>query len=181
MGLSDRAFELLAGVRDENPEFSKAWVYTGLLALDLGRYDLAEEAMEQAIKLEPDRAAFLAQRLAEAKQMSQASSEVLLTGTVSAPGITPSGTEILFVSLRDPAGGPPLAALRLPPTLPAEITVTAADLIAMGGAPRPVGPEVQVTVRLDTDGNPMTRDGPAAKPVVVPKGSTGHQFILQAP
>jgi tetratricopeptide (TPR) repeat protein len=181
VGMGDKAFEELAAVRASAPDYSKAWVYTGLLALDQNRLPLAIEALSRAIELEPERADFLAARLRAAKAQASATSEVLVSGRIEAPGLSPSGTEILFVSLREPGGGPPLAALRLPPAVPTDFAVTRADLIAMGGAPRPVPPQVVLTVRLDGDGNPMTRDGPASEPVTVASGTEGLQVTLVAP
>ncbi|TNE86166.1 MAG: hypothetical protein EP330_23055 [Deltaproteobacteria bacterium] len=181
VGMSDLAFEQLAEVRTEAPEFSKAWVYTGLLAMDQGRLELAEEALIRAIELEPTRADFLAARLEMVRAQASATQDVLVSGRIEAPGVTPTGSEILFVSLRDPAGGPPLAALRLPPTLPTDFVVTRADLIAMGGAPRPVPAAVMLTVRLDGDGNPMTKDGPASEPQTIAPGTEGLQLTLTAP
>ncbi|MCO4744241.1 MAG: hypothetical protein KC912_05595 [Proteobacteria bacterium] len=178
VGMGPKAFELLAEVRAEAPDFAKAWIYTGLLALDQKNYALAEEALTRAMELEPDRAEFLSSRLAMAKQLGSATEEVLVSGRVDAPGIEVAGTEILFVSLKDPAGGPPLAALRLPPTVPTDFTVTRADLIAMGGRPRPVPEQIVVTVRLDRDGNPMTKDGPTAEPVTVTPGTGDLSFSL---
>lgn len=178
VGMSPMAFEILAEVRAEAPDFGKAWVYTGLLALDQKDYALAEEALSRAMVLEPDRAEFLASRVQMAREMSAATQDVLVAGHIEAPGIEINGNEILFVSLRDPAGGPPIAALRLPPELPTDIVVTRANMISMGGPPRPLPEQVVVTVRLDLDGNPMTKDGPAAEPVTIVPGTSDLVFVL---
>ena len=83
-------------------------------------------------------------------------------------------------SLRDPAGGPPVAAVRLPPgPFPMTFEVTSANLIAMGGA-RPVPATLDLSVRIDTDGNPMTRTDaePSFMAKAVAKGTSGIDAAL---
>jgi hypothetical protein len=63
----------------------------------------------------------------------------------------------LFISVRSQEGGPPLAAKRLDQqVLPYSFEISAADRIAMGGM-RPFEGEVEVTVRIDQDGDPLSR------------------------
>ena len=65
----------------------------------------------------------------------------------------------LFVSVRDPAGGPPLAALKLEPgPFPLKFAITEADAIPMGGVARPFPAKVDLTIRLDADGDPLSKD-----------------------
>ena len=85
------------------------------------------------------------------------------------------GSEIVYVSLRDPAGGPPVAAVRLPPgPFPMPFEVTSANVIVMGAA-RPVPGTLDLSVRIDTDGNPMTRTDaePSFMAKAVTKGTSG--------
>jgi hypothetical protein len=88
------------------------------------------------------------------------------------------------VSVRDPAGGPPLAALSLPNgPWPVAFTVTTADVISMGGQERTFPDVVDLHVRLDQDGNATTRaDGePEAVLAGVTLGTTDLSLTLAAP
>lgn len=93
-------------------------------------------------------------------------------------GVSVVGTEVVFVSVKDPAGGPPLAVKKLAPTFPLDFTVTRADLVQMG-APRSVPAQVTVTVRIDRDGNATTKDGPVGEQTGVSTGATGLAVTLQ--
>lgn len=86
-----------------------------------------------------------------------------LSGTISYAG--PVDAQAVFVSIRDPANpGPPLAAKKLPPgPFPLAFTLTQADVMQMG-APRPIPDKVSLVIRLDKDGDAMTKD--AADPNV---------------
>jgi tetratricopeptide (TPR) repeat protein len=108
--------------------------------------------------------------------------EVLAAGTAQ---LDPSfqsalkGGEIVFVSVRDPAGGPPLAVSRVPAQFPLQFRVTTADIIQMGAA-RPVPETFNVSVRIDRDGNAMTKEGePEATSQGVKKGTSTLQITLQ--
>lgn len=108
--------------------------------------------------------------------------EVLASGVINVKSGTPvSPSEVLFVALSDPAGGPPLAALKLPAgPFPMNFKVTSANVISMGG-PRPVPATFNLSVRLDSDGNPMTHDpgDPSFSESGVSKGTTGIAANLQ--
>jgi tetratricopeptide (TPR) repeat protein len=108
--------------------------------------------------------------------------ELLVSGTAQ---LDPSfqsalqGTEIVFVSVRDPAGGPPLAVSRVPARFPLQFRVTSADAIQMGAA-RPIPETFHVSVRIDRDGNAMTKEGePEALSEGVKKGTSALQLTLQ--
>ncbi|MEZ4242084.1 MAG: tetratricopeptide repeat protein, partial [Myxococcota bacterium] len=106
--------------------------------------------------------------------------EVLAKGTVKlGAGQTATGSEVVFVSIKDPAQpGPPLAVSKLPAQFPLSFEVTSADIIQMAG-PRNVPDAINVSVRLDRDGNAMTKDGPEATVQGVKKGVTGLDLTLQ--
>jgi tetratricopeptide (TPR) repeat protein len=108
--------------------------------------------------------------------------EVLAAGTAT---LDPSfqsalkGGEIVFVSVKDPAGGPPLAVSRVPAQFPLQFRVTSADIIQMGVA-RPIPETFNVSVRIDRDGNAMTKEGePEATSQGVKKGTSTLQITLQ--
>jgi hypothetical protein len=87
----------------------------------------------------------------------------------------------VFVSVRAPTGGPPLAALKLPAgPFPLDFEVTTADAIAMGGGVRPFTDQLKLVVRIDNDGNAMTRDDePEVTLDSVDKGTTGLVLTLE--
>jgi hypothetical protein len=90
---------------------------------------------------------------------------------------TLSGSETLYVSVRSPAGGPPLAALKLPMgEWPRAFEVTTANAIAMGGRPRPFPDTLRVVVTIDGDGNPMSKDDVVAT-VDLPTVTKGEEAL----
>ena len=92
-----------------------------------------------------------------------------------------SGAKAFFVSVKDPAGGPPIAAKRMAPgPFPMDLTITEADKLPMMGD-RPVPAVVDVTLRLDFDGNASSRsDGePIAEFKGLSKGTTGLEATLK--
>lgn len=112
-------------------------------------------------------------------------SPVVVSGTLKvdpARTETVSSAKALYVSVRDPAGGPPLAALKLAPgPFPMAFEITEANAIPMGGGPRPFPAKVDLSIRLDADGDPMSKDDglPAASLPGTPKGSTALQVELK--
>ena len=86
------------------------------------------------------------------------------------------------MSVRAPGGGPPLAALRLPPgPFPMDFEITTANAIAMGGAPRPFPDTLMLSVRVDRDGDPISKapDEPSATVPNAIKGSTDLKLTLR--
>jgi hypothetical protein len=101
-----------------------------------------------------------------------------LAGTIVGPD--PRGAKVLFVSVKDPSRpGPPLAAKQLPAgPFPLAFTLTEDDRIPMG-AGRELPESVMLSVRLDRDGDAMTRDpGMASKTVTVASDAKGVQVDL---
>lgn len=194
VGMFDRALAEIGDVLKTHPDHAKAWTYKGLILLQQQDGPGAAEALERAVALQPGVPA-LQQALAQARSMSGApapapapaaggAGEVVVSGVAElAPDAATAlvGTEIVYVSVRDPAGGPPLAAKKLPlGPFPMTFEVTTADAIAMGGQARPFPANVNVSVRIDADGNPMTRAGePSADLPGVAKGSSGHRLTLK--
>jgi len=181
IGQFDSAIADLDAVIAEDPKHGKALAYKGLFLIRAGRPAEAIAPLEAAIASGAPGRPALEEELRRAKAMASgempmpsetapadhppapapaSGGDMLAAGTIT---ITPEaqarlgGSEIVYVSLRDPSGGPPVAALRLPPgPFPLSFEVTTANVIAMGGA-RPVPPVLDLSVRIDTDGNPMTR------------------------
>lgn len=110
-------------------------------------------------------------------------SELIASGTATLDASLQSqltGSEMVFVSVKDPSGGPPLAAVQMPARFPLQFNVTSANVIQMGPSPRTVPETVVVSVRVDRDGNAMTKDGgPEAVMQGVKKGSSALNLVLQ--
>jgi cytochrome c-type biogenesis protein CcmH len=173
IGRGEDALRLLEEVRQANPEHLPSLGYLMVISLAQGDTARAEAALAELIARDPgNREAYegrfrmLAEREAAGPADPHPASapapsgggDVVVAGEIlGLPASAPAGS-ILFVSVRDPAGGPPLAALRLAPgASPMRFEVTQANAIAMGGAPRPFPAVVDVSVRLDGDGDPMSR------------------------
>ena len=172
VGMDDRALERLKEVTSDHPDFADAWSYLGVLQLRQASVDDAVVSLERAVALNPsdpglrqtlDQARVIAQAKAEPVALNQPSeAQPVASGTLSLPeslAASINGDETLYLSVRSPAGGPPLAAKKLPVgEYPQAFTLTTADAIAMGGAPRPFPDTIALTVRIDGDGNPLTKD-----------------------
>ena len=99
--------------------------------------------------------------------------EAEFTGEVRlAPGLTGTGTLFIYVRAEGVMSGPPLRVKKLPAKFPATFTISAGDS-PMGGT-LPTG-KVQLSARLDADGNVMTKDpaDPVAISAPVASGATG--------
>lgn len=117
---------------------------------------------------------------APAATSAPADDSPVASGTLTLPAGSKASGKFVFVSLRSPAGGPPLAAKRLPPgPFPMKFTVTEADKISMGGAARPIPAEFKLKAKLDVDGNAMsTTAGDHQVVKLVKKGVNGLNLEL---
>ncbi len=99
--------------------------------------------------------------------------EITLASGVTATG----GTLFIYVREAGVTAGPPLRVKRLPAQFPAKFTISASDS-PMGGS-LPAGP-VQISARLDADGNVATKDpaDPVAMSAPVTAGATGITLAL---
>ena len=195
VGMYDKALTDLDAVLVDHPQHAAALTYKGLVLLEMGRAADAIPVLESAVQANPADPN-LVRLLGRARQVAAGGgapaapptpagpAEVLLSGTIQvdpAKAATLSGQETVYVSLRDPAGGPPLGAVKLPAgPFPLAFEVTTANLIQMGGA-RPIPAAVDLKVRIDVDGNPMTQEPgmPVAEQKGVAKGTTGVAIALQ--
>jgi cytochrome c-type biogenesis protein CcmH len=195
MGMNDRSLAGLDEVLAEKPDHAAALVYKGMIALEAGKPDVAVDAIEKALAAGAPDAPFLQQMLDRAKSAQAGAdaeggathggeAQVIVAGTITlSPGASGAavGAKNLFVSIRDPAGGPPLAALKLDPgPFPMAFRVTTADRIAMGG-PRPMPTLVDISARLDMDGNAATRADTEPQRLIagVATGADGLQIELR--
>jgi hypothetical protein len=122
-----------------------------LLAACGGSAPSAPEAPKDPVTKAPGREA-------KSPEAPAASATLALSGTITYAG--PINGPSLFISVKDPGKpGPPLAAKQLPPgPFPMAFTLGDADVVQMGAAPRPIPADVALTVRIDADGDAMTKD-----------------------
>jgi len=212
VGMFQPAIADLEAVVAEHTDHAMAWTYLGLIQVDKGDRTKGIEALRKAVELQPENFG-LKQALDRAEKGlplagggppppggpgpgpgpgaapggGAGGGEVIVSGTIAlGDGVKPQGSEVVFVSLRSPGGGPPLAAKKMRAAdLPGPFTITSADRISMGGAPGPLPASVNVSVRLDADndGNAFTKtplDPSAMKEGVAP-GTTGLAVQLAVP
>jgi cytochrome c-type biogenesis protein CcmH len=92
-----------------------------------------------------------------------------------------TGKEMVYISIKGPGGGPPLAAFKHQgASFPVEFQLTTADKIPMAGD-RPIPDKVQLSIRVDADGNAFTKEEGAPSAVIegVAKGSTDLTVTLK--
>ncbi|MGZ4809488.1 MAG: tetratricopeptide repeat protein [Thermoanaerobaculia bacterium] len=173
MGQRDSALKLLKSATKNDPSLLDAWVALAWYYTQTGNKSEARAAIDQAIERHPEQkerldevwqqmqspnpgAARAAGPPETANTAPQASGEGI-TITLNLASGNATGNGVLFVIAR-PEGvtsGPPVAVKRIAAaTFPMTIDLSAADSM-MGQA---IPPKVRIEVRLDADGNAMTRD-----------------------
>jgi hypothetical protein len=94
-------------------------------------------------------------------------------------GRVPAGAS-LFVFVRSPKGGAPLAAKRLPATFPQRVDLSAADSMIAGNSISK-GQRVLVVARVSTSGAPTASAGDLSGQLSALAGqSTQHQLLITA-
>jgi cytochrome c-type biogenesis protein CcmH len=83
----------------------------------------------------------------------------------------------LFVFVRSPDGGPPLAVKRLSAQLPQDIELSAADAMIAGRGVQP-GQEVAVAARISASGSPLARSGDLYGEIAYRAGRDGARNIV---
>lgn len=169
VGMHERSISYLDELLAEDPNFAAALSYKGIIAVEAGMYEVAIPALEKAIAIQGNHPALeSALRRAQAGGSAEdltppppkAASSLVASGKLElgAGAAPPPAGATLFIAVRDPAGGPPLAAQKRTAQFPQDFEITSDDAIAMGGQPRPFPPQVKLVIRVDTDGNAMTRE-----------------------
>lgn len=179
LAMHDKALEQIDAVLAEHPDHPRALYFRGTTLVAASRAEEAIPALEEAIeKLGPDPGLKVA--LEAAKRQLAGPGELVVKGTLEMASEVPGAA--VFVSVKNPEGGPPLAAVQLPNgPFPMPFEVRTSDLLAMGGV-EPELPEAFVlSARLDQDGNATTKvDGePAAEQSGVAVGTEGLTLTLQ--
>ncbi|MCA9516045.1 MAG: hypothetical protein KC635_13970, partial [Myxococcales bacterium] len=180
MGQRDGVAELLDRAIAKDPKNANAYAWRGRVAQLVGDEDGKAKYWTEARGLAPDKAAMDAtiagfeaagtapsrhpgpgEAPAQAQPADDGGTEAFeggVSGTVKlAAGATPPAGAVLFLIARVPgaAGGPPAATRKIvSPTFPRAFTLGPSDVMMGGAFPE----SVTVQARLDSDGNPMTRD-----------------------
>jgi len=201
MGMPDQALAGFDAVLRDVPDHPQATVSKGLLLLEQGKATEAIPLLEKAIALNPDNLATRA-ALDQARQMAGTAPppaagaaapapgavQTIVQGTIAidpaAAAAVPAGG-VLFWSVRDPARpGPPVAADRAnlgSVRFPMPFALTTEHIRAMPGAATTLPASVDLTVRVDADGNAMTREAglPSATMTGVAIGSSDVTVVLR--
>jgi hypothetical protein len=195
MGGADDAAAHFDTAIAQHPDDPAGYLYRGLAEERRGNVDEAIQIWRRGLMVAGGTHADLEKLIAEAEQRPASGSEPAASATASvpaapsapsappiappaapmaggggesftihielAPGAANSG--ILFAALRPGPGGPPVLVKRVDsPTFPYDLVLSAADAM-MGGALPEAG---QLTLRLDTDGDALTK-GPEEPQAVV--------------
>ena len=176
--LFERALQL-------DPQSPQALFYTGLAALQNGDFANARarfvalrdqsppasivEALDRQIAaideqlkaLKPDPATALRLRIRIAAPLQAAG----------------SGAAALFVFVRSPQGGPPLAVKRLAVNLPQDVALSAADAVMAGNGIKP-GQKVQIVARLSMAGTPLAASGDLSGEIAGVAGQNGTRDLV---
>lgn len=202
IGDREMAKKLLDRVLVAHPDFAEALGYRGVHHARDGERDKAIELFMRGRAAEPAQAEVFSQLIAQVDRMAAsgkgdggasteatnatsdttetAAGPVEFSGEVRLPaGVAAIGTVFVYVRAEGVMAGPPLRVKKLAASGPLTFSITAADS-PMGGT---LAGKVQVSARLDADGNVMTKDpaDPAAISAPVDVGATALVLELRVP
>ena len=156
IGMTERARSELAAALESNPKLSKALLWSGLIEMRLGNREAAVPILERALENASNREERMmaSSALVEARKPPPS---IKLKGRLElASNVAPPQQGVLFIMVRRSAdgAGPPIAAVRLDPRgIPGGFTITDRDMMMGGAWPE----QVWVEARVDSDGNPSTK------------------------
>ena len=178
------ANDLLERALMADPHSTKALFYTGLLAMNGGNLELARSRFSTMLELNPPQGV----RTALTGQI--ATIDRLLHPPVDAATLIDVQVDIapalrarmpargaLFVFVRNPAGGPPLAVKRLAPTLPQHVQLSAADSM-LGPSAIAAGQAVLLVARLSVAGRPTASSGDLSGELRYRAGKDGTRQLI---
>ena len=178
--LFDRALQL-------DPRSPQALFYTGVALLNSGKLADAKVRFESLRDLGPPpqvmdaldkQIAAIDVQLARLKPDPATAIHLQVTLAVSLAGKVPPGAT-LFVFVRSPQGGPPLAVKRLAPQFPQQVDLSAADFVMAGHSIRP-GQRVEVMARVSASGTPTASAGDLYGTLAaVAGGKVKHQLKIE--
>src|SRR4051794_2922716 len=169
MGQRDPAAEMLQHAIKSDPQLIDAYVALAWDDMQRGKTAEAEAQIAEAARRHPDQQQRLEDVLSKMKEQAKnpapaaaaastpASSGPSVHVTLTLAGAAPSPNAVLFVIARaaGQTAGLPAAVKRIAgPTFPLDIDLSAAD--SMMGQPLPA--TVRIEARIDTDGDPLTKN-----------------------
>lgn len=167
---TDAALALYERAVQLDPQSLPALFYSALAQTRAGKLELARSRFAAMLALGPPaevsaalskQIASLDATIAADSRSAQANAATALHLSIElAPtlqGQVKSGA-LLFVFVRSPQGGPPLAAKRLPATFPQQLNLSAADSMIAGNS-FAAGQKVLVVARISTTGTPTASPG----------------------
>lgn len=193
MGQTDQALAMLQQALTTDPDLLEGYVHLALVYTRMGRGQEAEATIAEAQRRFPAEGQMLGRLLDEmggaaagapppAEDPQATSSGV--SGVVDldpALGGQMPESAVLFVTVRPrgEAAGPPVAVKRLPARFPAAFAIGPGDSMM----DQPLPERMRVEARLDSDGDPMTRDtgDPSARADDVASGARGLSLVLKRP
>ena len=174
--LDGRAGRLIERVLTLAPDFGKALLFGAALAARRGDLPLARQRFVKLLAMNPppNVRPFLEQQISiideklaasapgagagTAAAAVSASSAVVRVSVSIAPSVEASGGAPLFVFVRNPGAGPPLAVKRLESRFPQSVSLGASDAVIPGRV-FASGQSVQVVARIARSGNPVGAKG----------------------
>lgn len=153
VGMTDRAEVGFAQALLQRPQMAKALLWKGYMQVGLGNIDEAKQTFAgfDPTVLQLPEEKYLYQGL----QSEMDRPPAVIGGTITLQGDLPTGILFIVAKRSKEGGGPPVAVKKIPnPTFPMSFELGKGDMV-MGG----IWPEqVWLEVRIDTDGNAMTRE-----------------------
>jgi cytochrome c-type biogenesis protein CcmH len=178
-----QAAELIERALQVDPKAPKALFYGAIIAYRQGRLDVARERFAAMLALSPPENVrdALQKEIDEidAKQHPtiDAATAIHLHVTLApalAAKLPPNAS--LFVFVRSPDGGPPLAAKRSGASLPQDVDLSAADSMIAGRSLAP-GQNVSVIARISASGSPLTQSGDLYGQIDYVAGKSGPRAL----
>lgn len=197
-GQQEDAVGLLKNAIASEPDLLETYLQLALVYLRLGRVPDAEATIAFASRRFPDKAAMMNGWLARTRELAVPGQRRVVGGSPSAAPGAETGKRVAGVVDLDPAlrgtlapgavvwvivrdagvaKGPPVAVQRFPASaFPISFSIGEAD--SMAGARFPE--KIRIEARVDSDGNPLTRDpsAPSARLEEVPAGADNLRLVM---
>jgi cytochrome c-type biogenesis protein CcmH len=168
-----------------DPKSPKALFYGAVVAYGEGRFDVARARFAAMLTLTPPPPPNV--RVAIQQQLTQIDAKLhpqldpataihLHVTLAAALAAKVPANASLFVFVRSPEGGAPLAAKRSAVSLPQDVELSAADSMIAGHAVQP-GQKVSVVARISASGSPLPQSGDLYGQVEYVAGKSGARAL----